>query len=79
MLVMATAIDIRNQQRLPAGRQKHSYLHSASIICMRQCVTAISVQFSSVHFDLITQECCISNTEEVFMQVLGPISASGGW
>ena len=77
MLVMATANDIRNQQQLPVGRQKHSYLHSTSIIRMRQCVTAISVQFSSVHFDLITLECCISNTEEVFMQVLGPIS--GGW
>jgi len=23
------------------------------------------VQFSSVHLNLITQECCISNTEEV--------------
>ena len=31
----------------------------------------ILVSFSSVHFDLITQECCISNAEEVFMQVLG--------
>jgi len=33
-----------------------------------------SAIFRSVHFDLITQEI---NTEEVFMQVLGPIS--GGW
>ena len=40
-------------------------------------VTLCTSQFSSVHFDLITQECCISNTEEVFMQVLGP--SSGGW
>ena len=35
------------------------------------------VQFSSVHFDVTTQECCISNAEEVFMHVLGPIT--GGW
>ena len=33
--------------------------------------------FSSVHFDLITHECCSSNVVEVFMQALGP--TSGGW
>jgi len=33
---------------------------------------------SSVHIDLITQECCISNAEEVFMQVLGPIASMLG-
>ena len=39
---------------------------------------SLTVQLSSVHFDLITQECCISNTEEVFMQVLGPIIVGDG-
>ena len=36
------------------------------------------VPFSSVQFIWISQprKCCIPNTEEVFMQVLGPI---GGW
>ena len=31
------------------------------------------VLFSSVHLDFITQEMLHPNTEEVFMQVLGPI------
>jgi len=31
-------------------------------------------QFSLVHLAMITQECYISNAEEVCMQVLGPIN-----
>ena len=38
------------------------------------CTYSKWFQFSSVHFDLITQECCISNIQEVFMWVLGPIN-----
>jgi len=35
------------------------------------------VQSSSVQFILIQEECCISNTEDVYMQVLGLISGGG--
>ena len=33
---------------------------------------------SSVNFDLITKECCLSNADQkVFMQVQGPINGDG--
>ena len=37
------------------------------------CFHCKNVVYGSVHFDLITQECCNSNVVEVFIQVLGPL------
>ena len=49
-------------------------LHTCSV-----CSMYVPSQFSSVHFDLITLEYCISSVVEVFMQVLGPTNRGWRW